>query len=583
MKYKILISDKSYQNYNFVNAETNEDILLENEKVDPVKEKLFTKDIFSIENGHLSLLYSHVRSGITIAGVLMLENNKTFGRTSNKKRLLYKCIPDDKHLPSFLVPYEVKIGFSKVQKNKYVIFKFDHWDSLHPQGILLETLGDVGDPNVFYEYQLYCKNLHVSITNFTNKTKELFLKKSNDEYIQQILKNPNFHIEDRRDQHIFSIDPVNSLDFDDAFGLIEKEDGSCIVSIYIANVYFWLEILHLWKSFSSRVSTIYLPDRRRPMLPTILSDNLCSLQQNETRFAFVMDVFLDKHHNIIKTEYKNSVIQVYKNYRYEESDLLYNCPKYNKLLEITMKQDEKMINSHDVVAFWMVYMNKTCGLWMMEKQIGVFRSVYYKNKYVFESLETNKELDVLPPETQRVIKTWNNTAGQYVVYNQNAVLEHEIMKMKCYIHITSPIRRIIDLLNQFWIMKEMNLISNPSQDSIDFFQNWLHKMDYINDSMRTIRKVQTDCEIIHQFFTQLYDSTCESNNEMMNQQYQGTVFGKIVKNDGSIHYMVFIESIQLLARINTHVNVPNYSKQSFKIFLFEDEHKVKKMIRLQIL
>jgi len=101
--------------------------------------------------------------------------------------------------------------------------------------------------------------------------------------------------------------------------------------------------------------------------------------------------------------------------------------------------------------------------------------------------------------------------------------------------------------------------------------------------MRTIRKVQTDCEIIHQFFTQLYDSNNESNNEVTNQHYEGTVFGKIVKNDGSIHYMVFIESIQLLARINTHVNVPNYSKQLFKIFLFEDEHKVKKMIRLQIL
>ena len=29
----------------------------------------------------------------------------------NKKRLLYKCVPDDIHLPAFLVPYDVKIGF----------------------------------------------------------------------------------------------------------------------------------------------------------------------------------------------------------------------------------------------------------------------------------------------------------------------------------------------------------------------------------------------------------------------------------------------------------------------------------------
>jgi hypothetical protein len=65
--------------------------------------------------------------------------------------------------------------------------------------------------------------------------------------------------------------------------------------------------------------------------------------------------------------------------------------------------------------------------------------------------------------------------------------------------------------------------------------------------------------------------------------YEGTVFGKVVKNDGSIHYMVFIESIQLLSRINSHLDVANYSKQSFRIFLFEDEYKVKKIIRLQMM
>jgi exoribonuclease R len=577
MKYKILISDKNYQNYYFVNMENNEDVVLE-KKIDPIQEKMFSKDIFSLENESVSLHYSHVRSGITIAGILLLENNKTFGRTLNKKRLLYKCIPDDKHLPSFLVPYDVKIGFSKIQKNKYVTFKFDSWNSTHPQGILLEVLGDVGDPNIFYEYQLYCKNLHVSITNFTNKTKDLFLKKTNDEYIQQILKNPDFKIEDRRDQTIFSIDPINSLDYDDAFGLVEKDDGSYIISIYIANVYLWLEVLNLWKSFSSRVSTIYLPDRKRPMLPTILSDNLCSLQENQTRFAFTMDIFLDKDFNIIRSEYKNTAIKVFKNYKYEESDLLYNCPPYNKLLEITMKQDPKTINSHDVVSFWMVYMNKSCGLWMMENEIGIFRSVYYKNKFMFESLESNVELDLLPLETQRVIKTWNNTAGLYVVYNKNAVLEHEIMKMKCYIHITSPIRRIIDLLNQIWIMKTMNLISNQSDDCCHFFDHWLHKIDYINDSMRTIRKIQSDCELVHRFFNEIHDE-----DSIIHTMYEGTVFGKVVKNDGSIHYMVFIESIQLLSRINSHLDVANYSKQSFRIFLFEDEYKVKKIIRLQMM
>jgi len=570
MRYKILISDRNYQKYNFVDADTNEDILLET-PVNPIQEKMFSKDIFSLENERPTLVYSHVRSGIKLAGILMLENNKTFGRTPNKKRLLYKCIPDDRHLPSFLVPYDVKVGFSKVQKNKYVVFKFDNWENTHPYGTLFETLGDVGDHNVFYEYQIYCKSLHVSMTDFTNKTRDQLLKQTNDEYIEQILKNTHFNIEDRREHRIFTIDPVNSLDFDDAFGIIKNDDGTMILSIYIANVYFWLEVLSLWKSFSNRVSTIYLPDKRRPMLPTILSDNLCSLQEGQTRFTFVMDLYLDMNGEIQKTEFKNAAINVFKNYRYEEPELLYKCPEYSNLLDITIKYDKKTTDSHDVVAFWMVYMNKTCGEWMFTKKIGIFRSVFYKDKQI---LEMNDDIDSLPTDTQRIIKNWNNTSGQYVIFNENAFLDHEIMNTKSYIHITSPIRRLIDLLNQLWITREMGLITHHSEDSIDFFKNWLDKMGFINDSIRSIRKIQTDCEIVHR---------CFNDPTIMNNEYEGIVFGKVLKNDGSIHYMVYLESIRILSRINTYVEIPNYSKHMFKIFLFEDEEKVKKKIRLQII
>jgi len=97
-------------------------------KTDPAKYKLFTKDIITIENNEteikIHIIASPVRNCEYIAGILLLENNKTFGRTENKKRLLYKCIPDDKHLPAFLVPYDIKIGFNKVYQNKYVILQF---------------------------------------------------------------------------------------------------------------------------------------------------------------------------------------------------------------------------------------------------------------------------------------------------------------------------------------------------------------------------------------------------------------------------------------------------------------------------
>jgi len=50
-----------------------------------------------------------------------------------------------------------------------------------------------------------------------------------------------------------------------------------------------------------------------------------------------------------------------------------------------------------------------------------------------------------------------------------------------------------------------------------------------------------------------------------------------------INYMVYLEKLRLLSRVSTHIDVLNYSKNKFKMYLFEDEDKVKKKIRLQIL
>jgi exoribonuclease R len=599
--YKLLVQDKSYFTYKFLNTDTNEDVPIDLfPGLDPLREKMFSKDVFSYDiekpTQKHSIVYSHIKSGINIAGVLILENNKTFGRTANKKRLLYKCIPDDKHLPIFLIPYDLPVGFSKTFVNKYVLFKYESWNNVHPQGILVDTLGDVNDPTIFYEYQLYCKSLHVSLAKFTNKAKEQIPRLETEKTkIQSILQNPDFSIEDRRMTHrVFTIDPKNSADFDDGFSIYEDPaTGIITLSIYIANVFFWLETLGLWESFSSRVATIYLPDRKRPMLPTILSDNLCSLQEDQTRFTFTMDLFWKKReidtinnisnineYELIDTKFTNTVINVFKNYRYEESDLLYNCPDYSRLFEFTQIMDKSCTDSHDIVTFWMTFMNKTCGEVAASKGIGIFRSAIYKNKLVYE--ETERTLsDIsnisISPDCKRVITTWNNTAGQYVVFDKNPEknisTEHEVMKTKSYIHITSPIRRLVDLLNMYWLSRELGLLKTVSAESCEFFQSWISKIDYINESMRAIRKIQTDCEMIHR---------CYTSPHILDSVYEGTVFGKLVKNDGAILYMVYLDSIGILSRMTIHTDIPNYSRGRFKIFLFEDEDRMRKKIRLHL-
>lgn len=591
--YKLLVQDKTYSSYKFLNTTTNEDADPELFKhIHPLEDRLFSKDIISYNN-HCPIksyktVYSNIKSGIHLAGVLILENNKTFGRTANKKRLLYKCIPDDKHLPVFLVPYETSIGFSKIFTNKYVLFKYDSWETTHPNGILVEVIGDVNDPTVFYEYQLHCKSIHISLKDITKRTKDIFVKKSaiekeaHSEYINQILENPQYSIEDRRMTHrVFTIDPNKSVDFDDGFSITEHPNNTIQISIYIANVFFWLETLDLWKSFSSRVSTIYLPDRKRPMLPTVLSDNLCSLHQDQIRFTLVMDMFwklsedsIKPKYELIDIQYKHAAINVFKNYRYEEPDLLYRCPDYKRLFEITTIMDKSVSDSHDLVSYWMTQMNQCCGRWLSDRKIGIFRSAVYKNHLVYDSLLNDPSLNELSHDAQRVVTNWNNTAGQYVVYTPDCSLEHQVMKTTSYVHITSPIRRLVDLLNMMWFSREFGLLKSVSKESLEFFYNWLLKIDYINDSMRAIRKIQTDCELIHRCYTSPF---------ILDTIYEGIVFGKLVKNDGSILYMVYLDSIRILSRITTHIDISNFTRGHFKIFLFEDEDRFKKKIRVQLI
>jgi len=87
------------------------------------------------------------------------------------------------------------------------------------------------------------------------------------------------------DHNIITIDPQSSTDLDEAMSLKDN-----VLSIYIANVPLLIEELHVWPSFSNRISTIYLPDRKCPMLPSILSEKLCSLLENEERITFCMDI-----------------------------------------------------------------------------------------------------------------------------------------------------------------------------------------------------------------------------------------------------------------------------------------------------
>jgi hypothetical protein len=135
----------------------------------PLLHKLLDGDHIHIaDNETIRVIQSPLREPTaTFPAILILADGKTYGRTANKKRLLYKCIPYNRSLPAFLVPYDLKMELSKHILNKYVVIKYIHWQDKHPLGELVETLGPVNSYDAFEQYQMHCKLPHTSIAQYT--------------------------------------------------------------------------------------------------------------------------------------------------------------------------------------------------------------------------------------------------------------------------------------------------------------------------------------------------------------------------------------------------------------------------------
>jgi len=222
-------------------------------------------------------------------------------------------------------------------------------------------------------------------------------------------------------------------------------------------------------------------------------------------------------------------------------------------------------NSHEVVCYLMILMNYYCATEMIKYNTGIFRSTVMKRDFLVP--------DTVPEDVAKYIKIWNSASGQYIDGSEISVKRHELLDMEAYIHITSPIRRLVDLLNIIKLQKTINIIT-LSDNAYNFYDKWLNDLEYINVTMRSIRKVQCDCTLL---------DLCANVPETMEKEYDGYVFDKINRNDGLYQYIVFLPELKLSSRITLRDNFDNFDNKKFKLYLFNDEENFKRKIRLQFI
>ena len=514
----------------------------------------------------------------TLTGVLVLD--KTYGKdekngkSSKSTKYFYKCIPHDKHLPEFLISYNITTGFSKTKIPLYVCFCFKQWTNKHPVGTITKTIGPIDILHNFYEYHIACKNLDFPLKDFKEQSVKAMkhLRCQPNQFILQT--SSKFNIEDRRHIPTYTIDNSDTSDYDDAFSIYNDSENNTIISVYISNVSFWIDQLNLWNAFSERIATIYLPDQKRPMIPTLLSDSLCSLKKDEPRIVFTMDIkftnMFDESKPLVELSFKNSLIQVNENFSYQNwnKNKDYNNYFDNLINYLQSISKETIKDGHDIIHFLMVYMNHNVAKKLLQHKCGIYRNVSYTSR-------DNSIPSELPKEVYNYLNQYRYSVGHYV--NFEHVSNHEFLKLDSYLHITSPIRRLVDLLNMVSIQQHLNMLTFNSNVE-QFYEKWYNRIDYINTTMRSIRKVQSDCHILSLF----ENDKLNNYNSITKKMFVGYVFDKVKRTDLQFQYNVYIPELKLNTRITTLSDFDNYDEQLFKLFLFNTEYSVKKKIKLQV-
>lgn len=125
---------------------------------------------------------------------------------------------------------------------------------------------------------------------------------------------------DRTDLLCFTIDPADAKDHDDALSVTGLDDGLVEVGVHIADV------SHFVQPRSSvdiealaRGTSVYLVDRTVPMLPAILSTDVCSLRRDTPRFAVSLFMTLDGHGRVRARRYERTLIRCRYSLAYEEA------------------------------------------------------------------------------------------------------------------------------------------------------------------------------------------------------------------------------------------------------------------------
>lgn len=370
----------------------------------------------------------------------------------------------------------------------------------NPMGKIIEILGKPGENET---------EMHAILSEYGLPTR--FPTKVENEARKIPIEIPNEEIAKRRDFRnvlTVTIDPDTAKDFDDALSLRKLKNGLWEVGVHIADVSHYVQPNSIIdKEAYQRATSIYLVDRTIPMLPEILSNNLCSLRPNEEKLTFSVIFEMDdkavvKNHwigrTVIKSDarltydeaqesiekkdglYADEIVQLdllakhIRKKRFEKgsidfhrSEVKFNLDENGKPLGVYFKESK---DANKLIEEFMLLANKYVAISIGKKEkpktfvyrihdrpdgdkINAFSTFISKFGYQMPSPEKQnitKTLNevlkkVQGKKEQNIIETLAIRSMAKAVYSTNNI-GHYGLNFEYYSHFTSPIRRYPDIM-----------------------------------------------------------------------------------------------------------------------------------------
>ena len=219
--------------------------------------------------------------------------------------------------------------------------KVDFWgdEERKPEGEIISILGSPKDTEALISSLLLNEGIEEKFPNEVLQELDKI-----DEDFSEELKNRK----DLRYLDIITIDGSDAKDLDDAVYVEKTEDGYKLF-VSIADVsYYVRENTELDTEALKRGNSIYLVDRVIPMLPRKLSNNLCSLNPNEDKLTFTVEMDLDKKGKVVRNDFYKSVIKSKYRMTYENVNTILEkneeSEEYKGLYDKYRKIDEMLKN-----------------------------------------------------------------------------------------------------------------------------------------------------------------------------------------------------------------------------------------------